>query len=172
MLMRMPRLVAVTALPASGKTTITRYMEQSLGFVRLSGDEEMEAKYGGQGWYGRITEEQKIAAFERLCRKRDEYLRAGRDVVIDTTGYCEGFRKENLGTQQPCKKYIIWIKLAPGAHAALIRKKGWAPGVVEKWSAERKWEDPKESREYALIVYENRSTEQIMKDLRDTFSCR
>ena len=168
--MRMPRLVAVAALPASGKSTITGYMEQELGFVRLSGDEEMETEYGGPGWYGKISEEQKRAAFERLCRKRNECLRAGRDVVIDTTGYCERFRKDNLGTGEPCRKYLIWIKLDPGAHAALIRKKGWAPGVIEKWKKERAWEDPKESSEYQLIVCENWGLEHLKQDLRNRFS--
>lgn len=167
-----PKLVVITAYPASGKTTITKYLEE-IGFVRLSGDEEIEAVYGSPDWFGNITEEQKQRAFDILYGKKDRNLSDGRDVVIDTTGHSQGFRKDNFCTRVTCDKYLIWIKTDPGLQAEIVKSKGWGENAIEEWKKEMGWEDPVESGDYELIVYTNNGPgdlEHIKQDLKNRFS--
>lgn len=69
-------------MAASGKTTFAKRLEEEKGAVRLTLDERMITKYDYSIFdeeYGRLAGKEK----RRMWEEAKEYLRRGRDVVLD-----------------------------------------------------------------------------------------
>jgi predicted kinase len=71
-----PRLIVICGLPASGKTTLARALEERLGAIRFCPDEWMEALSID------VYDEEKRARIEALQWKLSQELLAGGLVVI------------------------------------------------------------------------------------------
>jgi len=176
--MKKPKLVVICAYPATGKSTITKYLAKELNYVRLSGDYEMREE-AGEEWFRTATEKQKGAAFARLYEKREKHLGSNENVLIDTTGHSEEMRDEHFDTKVECDKYLVWMKVSPEMSKYIVTKRiaegTWPaddPDPLESWIEEMGWEDPEPSPDYELIVYENKQIgdlDKIIEQLREKF---
>lgn len=178
--MKIPNFVATTAYPASGKSTITKYLESELGFARFSGDEALKKDYGGDGWFENMPEEQKREVLERMYKDMQDVVHEGKNTVLDTTLYNNKWRKDVFtGIHAPCEKHLVWIRTGPELQKRIIEsriKSGqWKAddsSPIGTWKNKMGWEDPGSSNGYNLIVYENNTPSDlrlIKSELRKRF---
>ena len=112
-----PRLIMVTGLPGTGKTTFAKALAQHLNAQHLNTDilrTEMELR-------GQYDNEVKSKVYEALQHKTQQFLKEGISVVVDGTFY-------RLELRQPYNKLakhtgipIHWLLIT--APEALIRER-------------------------------------------------
>ena len=178
----MAKLVVFTGYPTCGKSTLSRFLDQDLGFIRLSGDEISEELFGHTHPYADNEDPEEI--WKTIYRRRDRLLAKGRDVVIDTTAYDEQRRSGLFAASAQTEKYLVWLQVSPETMARRAKGREWTADDMELWKAQVGWEDPQEGPclpqqtkpqegGYHLLVYANDvpdDLERIKSDLRKQFT--
>ncbi|MFH1592957.1 MAG: AAA family ATPase [Candidatus Woesearchaeota archaeon] len=169
-----PNLVAMTGLPCSGKTKISNYLVNRLGFVRLSFDMMREQLYGvtdyptfiqQPGW---SAKEQSM--FGVIQASKYQLIGGGLDVVIDSTASFRSIRDMLMDTRTqeggvlPARKLLIYLKVEPVVIRNRSSGKGRNQDPIAMWSDY--WEEPVES-DYGVLTYENNRPEDLVRILED-----
>lgn len=103
----MPTLYYLVGLPASGKSTYARELEESKGIVRLSSDDLREELFGS-----RTCQDKNNVLFEEMNKRTRNILKQGKDVIYDATNINSKKRK-NFIKQMPnnvIKKCIFFVE--------------------------------------------------------------
>ena len=162
----MAKLVVFTGYPTCGKSTLSKFLDHDLGFIRLSGDEISEELFGHTYPYAGGEDPERI--WDTIYRRRDRLLAKGKNVVIDTTAYDERRRSELFAASAQTEKYLVWLQVSPETMAGRAKGREWAEDDIELWKAQVGWEDPQKGG-YHLLVYANDvpdDLERIKSDLR------
>jgi len=164
--MKKPKLVVLTGYPTCGKSRVSKFLAQNLGYTRISGDEISIELFGHT--YPYTDDENPERIWETIYKRRDEGLTEGRNVVIDTTAYDEQRRKRLFNARIPADKYLVWLQVNPETMNRRTRERKWTENSIEQWKNFVGWEDPKQN-DYRLLVYQNNDPEDletIKNDLR------
>ncbi|MBI4176222.1 MAG: ATP-binding protein [Candidatus Aenigmarchaeota archaeon] len=165
-------LVVMTGVPASGKSTVAKFLEESKGYSRISGDDISVELFGHT--YPFSEGEDTGLIWNVIYRKRDEALSDKRNVVIDTTAYSQFRRRELLnihGLPMPyslAQHHLLWLKVTPDIINDRTGQKGWSENTVLKWMNDVMWEPPRRDK-YRLLEYDNNTPddlERIRADLK------
>lgn len=156
--MKNPKLVVLTGYPTCGKSTVSKFLAQSLGYTRLSGDEISIELFGHT--YSYKDDENPERIWERIYKRRDEGLKEGRNLVIDTTAYNERMRKRLFDTQTPADKYLVWLQVNLKTMNKRTVERQWTENSIEQWKNYVGWEDPKQNG-YQLLVYQNNNPNDL-----------
>ncbi|MCS7036913.1 MAG: AAA family ATPase [Saprospiraceae bacterium] len=105
--MKLPTLLIITGLPATGKTTLARRYAERYGAVHLNSD-EVRAELGLRGQY---TPEAKQRVYEALLARVRQALSAGRDVVMDSVLEREALREPFRRAAAECGAECRWVQL-------------------------------------------------------------
>lgn len=103
----MVKLILVTGLPGTGKTTFARALAAALGASHLNTD-MVRADLGVRGQYDPETKQR---VYDELRRRAGKALAAGRQVVVDGTFYLWKIRQSfrELAREQHVEHH--WIEL-------------------------------------------------------------
>jgi len=83
-------LIVVFGLPATGKTFLARELASQLGFLHLNTDNTRKKILSRPGY----TDKEKDLVYAKMFEFVSDYLKRGRDVVIDGTFYKDKLRKK------------------------------------------------------------------------------
>lgn len=105
-----PKLILVAGLPASGKTTLADALATRLGAVRLNSD-ALRQNLNLRGHYDAAS---KQMVYNAMLSSADNALRAGKDLVVDSTFYKESLRQpwQNLASQTNADLILIEVTVA------------------------------------------------------------
>ena len=168
--MKKTNLLVLTGYPTCGKSTVSKFLEQELGYTRLSGDDISIELFGHTYPYTENEDPERI--WETIYQRRDQALRDGQNVVIDTTGYNEQRRRELFDTPTEVERYLGWLQVNPETISRRQEGRQWNQDSVDQWKSYVGWEDPRQNG-YRFLVYQNNSPEdleQIKTDLRKQLS--
>jgi len=106
----MAHVIMMCGVCGSGKTTYAKQKEKE-GYVRLSIDEEMWARFGQRGVDYPADEYERLSAEteEKLCQKMLELIREGKNLVID---------------------FSFWSRASRDKYRRLILEAGGTPELV------------------------------------------
>ena len=155
--MKKPKLVVLTGYPTCGKSTVSRFLGQ-MGYTRFSGDKISIELFGHTYPYKNDEDPERI--WRRIYQRRDESLKRGENVVIDTTAYDEQRRKKLFDTQTPVDKYLVWLQVNSQTMNKRAEGRQWTEDSIKQWKNFVGWEDPKQN-DYQLLVYQNNSQEDL-----------
>ena len=165
-----PRLVILTGYPTCGKSTVSKFLVQSEGYKRLSGDDISIELFGHTYPYRENEDPERI--WQTIYQRRDTLLEEGKDVVIDTTAYNEEMRNKLFDAPTQSDKYLVWLQVNPETMNKRQEGRGWTPESIGEWKKVVGWEDPRQNG-YKILVYRNNSTEdleRIKSDLKGQLS--
>ena len=142
----LPRLVTFCAHPVTGKTTISRFLQNELGFIRLGWDELEEAASWPEGV--KCDEpgyDFRDGAWKQLEFFRDLYLARGIDVVVDSPATDIYSRDRIFKSEHPHDNYVIVLSVSLLSHRRFIRKRlgnGKQLGQALSYATRGEWDDP------------------------------
>jgi predicted kinase len=157
--MKEPKLVVLTGYPGCGKTTLSNFLVKKMDFVLLSGDMIAIELFGHV--YPFKEGENPELIWETVCRRRDELLKDGKSVVIDTTAYNNNRRADLLSTDVLADKYLVWLQVSPNILESRLSGRKWTQDSTEKWKLLVGWEDPNPSSGYILLLFKNDNQEDL-----------
>lgn len=102
-----PRLLIITGLPATGKTTLARAYAGRYGAVHFNSD-QVRAELGLRGQYGPESKQQ---VYEALLARVRRALQAGQDVVMDSVLPREALREPFRRVAAECGAECRWVHL-------------------------------------------------------------
>lgn len=156
----MTKLVVLTGFPTCGKSTVSRFLEQDMGFSRLSGDDISVELFGHTYPYSGNENPERI--WDTVCKRRDQLLEEGRNVVIDTTAYNEQRRTVLFDTVKETENYLIWLQVSSKSVEKRTSRREWKDDDINKWKNHVEWEDPK-SNGYHLVIFHNNDPEDLKR---------
>lgn len=182
-----PRLVVLSGYPCSGKTTLTHFMQDELGFLSVGLDPLVEMVYNRKFIHLRnhYPREMRTSMFwEPLLNNIKMYfLRHSYDTVIDSATPFNEQRKDFFNTGDiDVEKYLIVLDVNPD----VLRERSIAVSGkeydLENWAIGGRWGDrweiPNPASELGckeVFVYPNNTreeTEAMYTDLRIRFPRR
>lgn len=115
--MQTPKLLIITGLPGTGKTTVATALSERISAVHFNTD-MLRAELGLRGQYDQETKSQ---VYSLLLERTKDAMRDGKTVVIDGTFYQAKLRHrfKQLATSEGMPVY--WIEL--WADTEVIRKR-------------------------------------------------
>lgn len=169
-----PRLVVMTGYFSSGKTTISKYLEE-LGFTTLCSDLYRKKLVGPRIGILKVIRDSELFEREKevwkeLDMDKRKMLGNGYDVVVDSQAENDNMRRYLLNTNYDRaeinpEKYLIIIR----ADKEILSKRECEEGI--KWCDEN-WTEPDTNLDCEIIEYKNNvpdDLEHIRKDLMTKF---
>lgn len=111
-----PKLIIVGGSIATGKTTVSKFVAEKTGFVRISLDEIKEALFDVGGFKDRAWSKEIGAATHPVFRRLIEmYLARGESVIADATFIWEDDRTwlEEFSNKHNAELIQIWMTADP-----------------------------------------------------------
>jgi predicted kinase len=164
--MKIPKLVVLTGYPTCGKSTVSKFLAEDLGFTRLSGDDISIELFGHTYPYKGCEDPERI--WEAIYQRRDALLKSGKDVVVDTSAYSENRRKYLFSTPLESDRYLVWLQVNPETMNKRQESRKWMIDSIYRWKNDVGWEDPRQNG-YKFLAYQNNfpeDLEQAKADLR------
>ena len=177
-------LIVTQALPGSGKTIITSFLQRQFNFIRLSVEDDLRKRYG-KNWWATVKKNSPWWWHEEfqkaLFRPTEESLRKGRNVVVDTViGATKSpenhYRIENLFLRnRKAESYLLEIvakssiryrRIAERNRISMVKAKGWDNTYL--WR--KRWQP--QGIPVKVLRYTNntpKDLERIKKDLKSIF---
>lgn len=172
-----PRLVVFSSYPSAGKSTLSRFLEEQLGFSALDYDAVREQLYGKP--FMELTRDQQSSIWPEINRRKFDLLTEGKDVVLDSTHRSNARRKASLDTtyggfEIDAERYLIVLRVD---REILERREILRRGDLREIEyCDVDWEEPeKQPRDYQVIEYVNNTPENmesIKTDLAKRFERR
>lgn len=165
-----PHLVLVSGFPRSGKTTLTRFFENQLGFARTSLDEVSEELHGWKDLSHKETDprwkEKKKEALDAVRQNIWSALREGKSIVVDAAASHE--RKRDWFFQVPkdvgdVEKILIVLTTDPETLTQRGREAGRTNDAVASWS--NYWEEPS-GEGYRIIPLESSTLQDLETNMQ------
>lgn len=113
--MKMVKMIVVTGLPGTGKTTFAQALATEIKATHLNTDIIRDA-LGKRGQYDTAT---KAFVYENMLQQAETALHNGVDVIIDGTFYQQTWRKAFVQLAKKQQAAIYWIEIK--ADEALVR---------------------------------------------------
>lgn len=154
----MPKLVVLTGYPSSGKTTVSKFLSEELGYARVGVDDVVDGARMDQ-------DEVEFMLWPMVTGSRNNWLSQGKNVVVDSPAASRELREYLFETCVPCQKYLVWMRTSPGENYSRKSQQVWTRNDIEKWKAGG-WEDPQPGS-YTLLVYPNDTQEDLGKIKED-----
>ncbi|MBI2578089.1 MAG: hypothetical protein HYW26_00085 [Candidatus Aenigmarchaeota archaeon] len=172
-----PRLVLVTGVIGSGKTTVRRFLQEELAFAGVSHDEMIEQAYGVP--YAKFRLWPDYEEIFPAVRKASYILRnirliGGRDLAMEGAYRRQQDRANALITGFSDEKYLLVINVDRGILERRVRDEGKSLELLSEQLSQ--WErispDCSEELGCEVIIYQNNTPEDmkaIQADLRRRF---
>ncbi len=101
------KLIMITGLPGTGKTTFARALSQELTYRHLNTD-MVRDELGKRGQY---DEETKAEIYEELFKRAESELREGHGVIVDGTFYQRSLRADFEQLAERTEAAVFWIEI-------------------------------------------------------------
>jgi len=178
----MPSLVVTQALPGSGKTVITSYLEKEFDFTRLSVEDYLRARHGKDWWEkgkkkGELWWEN--AWQKGVFEPAKQSLARKRSVTVDTTAgatkwLLEKYRLETLFLKSKAEGYLLELEVKPAIrYARISQRHGISLKEARKWDSIYNWNSRwKPGPPIKILKYPNNvpeDLERIKSSLKKSF---
>ncbi|MCS6928683.1 MAG: AAA family ATPase [Saprospiraceae bacterium] len=168
--MNSPKLICITGLPATGKTTLARAYAERYKAVHLSSD-QVRTELGLRGHY---TPEAKRRVYDELLARVRNALEAGRDVVVDSVLPREALRKPFQEVAAACGATSWWVHLKISdatARTRLSRPRTDSEATFDVYEKlQEEWEVI--SVPHLCLQADTSSVEDLLRSLRQYISQR
>ncbi|GAB4496748.1 MAG: hypothetical protein OHK0019_29060 [Saprospiraceae bacterium] len=114
-------LILISGLPGSGKTTLAKAYAAATGAAHFNSD----LLRRDLGLMGQYRPEDKKKVYDTLLERARTALRAGREVVVDSTFYKEAVREPFRQLAAECAAPLLWVEVK--AQERTIRQRLQSP---------------------------------------------
>ena len=178
--MDIPNYVLMTGFPSAGKSSISNYLRNKLGFAKHSSDDLREIIFGAVDYLKFQKDpnfrEKENYIFNQLKKGSLTTLYMGFDTVVDYTAGLNVLRSSSLDSyligpdgkkyEIPCKKSLIYIRAEDNVLKERNLKRGRLNDPTSEWRYAG-WDEPSESPNWDLIVYNNNTQHDLEKIFED-----
>lgn len=170
-----PTLVVTTGYPCSGKSTVSAYLNRIFDFMVVSSDDLRKDLFNISDFLEFLRKDKRARQKENVLwnvvnTAKCEALHSGLDVIVDSCASAHISRADLLSTENlNVQKYLLYLKVKKDILMQRNKDKG-RKDPITLW--EKYWQEPKPSRGYTLLAYNNNTAEQlryIFKDLEKRF---
>lgn len=170
----MQELIVTTGYPCSGKSTVAKYLEDSLHFVRISTDDLRQKMYSVEDYpsFSKSPDfnEREALIWDVLEEQKADALERGKDVVVDVSAPKNKVREKLLEVsialrflKVPINRYLLYLDVCKDILKRRNIQKGRTNDPVAEWSPY--WEEPKQGKTYQILKYENNTQDRLAEIL-------
>jgi len=178
-----PKLVVLSGYPYSGKTTLSSFMVDELGFLRVGIDQLIKMIYNherlNRSFRDCYTREVRALWQQPFNDIKMQFLQAGYDTVVDSAAPFNENRRSILHTGDiPVEKYLIFLSVDPDILRQRSMQAMGREYDLQNWVTGGTWEEPLSAEELGckdVLTYPNNTLEQtgaMNADLKRRFPRR